>query len=139
MGSYEKLSSAGAADEPTARVISIHPEYNRVMTQLNDVTPSLAAGLLQLARIKSGLSQKQLADKAGVASTMISAYERDLRQPTLPTLLRLLNAAGLDLRMQLVDLDPHDGVLDRLEQDRSPEDRERRDRLIEMWREATPA
>lgn len=56
---------------------------------------------------------------------MISAYERGLRQPTLLTLLRLLNAAGLDLHMQLVNLDPHDGVLDRLEQDRSPEDRER--------------
>jgi hypothetical protein len=35
---------------------------------------------------------------------MISAYERDKRQPALPILLRLLNAAGFDLRMELVTL-----------------------------------
>lgn len=32
---------------------------------------------------------------------MISAYERDLRQPTLATLLRVLRAAGFDLRLHL--------------------------------------
>lgn len=85
------------------------------MTQLLNAKPSVAAGLLQLARLKSGLSQRKLAEKAGVPTTMISAYERDLRQPTLPTLLRLLNAAGFDLRMQLVTLDEHDKVLERSE------------------------
>jgi transcriptional regulator with XRE-family HTH domain len=75
------------------------------------VTPSAAAGLLQLARLKNGLSQGRVADLAGVPATMISAYERDKRQPTLPTLLRLLNAAGFDLRMQLVPLADHDGAL----------------------------
>jgi hypothetical protein len=48
---------------------------------------------------------------AGVPATIISAYERDRRQPTLPTLLRLLRAAGFDLSMQLVPLDDHDDVL----------------------------
>jgi transcriptional regulator with XRE-family HTH domain len=84
------------------------------------VAPSAAAGLLQLARLKSGLSQGRVADLAGVPATMISAYERDKRQPTLPTLLRLLNAAGFDLRMQLVPLADHENVLTSAEDKRTP-------------------
>jgi transcriptional regulator with XRE-family HTH domain len=86
---------------------------------------SAAAGLLQLARLKAGLSQQQLADRAGVPATMVSAYERDKRQPTLPTLLRLLRAAGFDLRMHL----------DAYEQgNEAPVDRRQR----EAWRRAVP-
>jgi transcriptional regulator with XRE-family HTH domain len=103
------------------------------------VTPSPAAGLLQLARLKTGLSQGRLAELAGVPATMISAYERDKRQPTLPTLLRLLRAAGFDLHMQLVPLDDHDDVLANLEDKRSPGERSRRDRQVEAWRQAEPA
>ena len=69
---------------------------------------------------------------------MISSYERGLRQPTLSTLFRLLRAAGFDLRMQLVPVDPHDDVLARLEASRSPAERARRDREMQAWREATP-
>jgi len=103
------------------------------------VTPSPAAGLLQLARLKTGLSQGRLAELAGVPATMISAYERDKRQPTLPTLLRLLRAAGFDLRMQLVPLDDHDDVLANLDDKRPPGERSRRDRQIAAWRHAEPA
>lgn len=99
---------------------------------------STAAGLLQLARLKSGLSQKKLADRAGVPATMISAYERDQRQPSVPTLLRLLAAAGYELRMHLEPLDEHDQVLDELEANRSQRDRQHRDRQQRAWREAAP-
>src|SRR5580658_5858737 len=102
-------------------------------------TPSPAAALLQLARLKNGLSQGRLAELAGVPATMISAYERDKRQPTLPTLLRLLRAAGFDLRMQLVPLDDHDDVLANLEDKRPPNERSRRDRQIDAWRHHEPA
>jgi transcriptional regulator with XRE-family HTH domain len=88
------------------------------MTQSYEI-PSPAAGLLQLARLKSGLSQRELAERAGVPATMISAYERDRRQPTLGTLLRLLRAAGYDLRLQLVLADTDDDVLARLEDARA--------------------
>ena len=47
---------------------------------------------------------------------MISAYERDQRQPTLSTLLRLLRAAGFDLRLHLAAYDPHDDILAGLKQ-----------------------
>ena len=101
-------------------------------------TPSPAAALLQLARIRSGLSQAQLADRAGVPATMISTYERDRRQPTLPTLLRLLEAAGFDLRMELVPHDPHDEILAELESKRTRRERARRDRQQAAWRRAVP-
>jgi transcriptional regulator with XRE-family HTH domain len=108
------------------------------VTQLYD-QPSTASALLQLARIKSGLSQAQLAQRAGVPATMISAYERDRRQPTLPTLLRLLQSAGFDLRMELVPHDPHDEILAGLESKRTRQERVRRDRQQAAWRRAVPA
>jgi len=101
-------------------------------------TPSPAAALLQLARLKSGLSQGELGKRAEVAATMISAYERDKRQPTLPTLLRLLEAAGFDLSMRLVPHDTHDEVLAKLESKRGRREQARRDRQIDAWRRATP-
>ncbi len=42
---------------------------------------------------------------------MVSAYERDRRQPTLATLMRLLKAAGYELRVHLEPYDDHDDVL----------------------------
>jgi transcriptional regulator with XRE-family HTH domain len=103
-----------------------------------DKSPSTAAALLQLARLKAGLPQRVLAERAGVPVTMISAYERGKRQPTMPTLLRLLEAAGFDLRMQLEPYDPHDDILARNEAKRTPRERARRDRQIEAWRRAKP-
>lgn len=102
-------------------------------------TPSTAAALLQLARLKAGISQRELAERAGVPATMISAYERDKRQPTLETLLRLLRAAGFQLRMQLEPYDPHDDVLASLEATRTSRERARRERQTEAWRQARRA
>ena len=101
--------------------------------------PSPSAALLQLARLKAGLTQRELAERAGVPDTMISAYERDQRQPTLATLLRLLHAAGFDLRLHLAAYDPHDEVLAGLEASRPDVERERRDREMQAWRDAVPA
>jgi transcriptional regulator with XRE-family HTH domain len=101
--------------------------------------PSLAAALLQLARLKADMSQRELAERGSVPTTMISAYERDKRQPSLTTLLRLLHAAGFELTMKLEPYDLHDEVLAGLERKRSPSERGKRDRQIEAWRQASPA
>jgi len=53
--------------------------------------------LLRRARVRAGLSQAELAARAGVAQSVISAYEAGRRQPALPTLARLIEAAGYDL------------------------------------------
>jgi hypothetical protein len=55
---------------------------------------------------------------------MVSAYERDRRQATLPTLMRLLKAAGFELLMGLAPYDDHDDVLRELEQHRPSGERE---------------
>ena len=65
----------------------------------------VAGDLLRLARAKTGLTQAELARRAGVAQALISSYENGHRQPTLPALIRLLEAAGFELRMRLEEPD----------------------------------
>src|ERR1035441_1794126 len=96
---------------------------DRRFEPVTSTMPSPGAGLLRYARLKAGLSQSELADRAGVPRSMVSVYERDQRPATLPTPLRLLRAAGFDPKMQLTPYDDHDEVLAENELHRSPDDR----------------
>lgn len=78
--------------------------------------PPTAAELLRSARERAGLSQAELAARAGVPRTMVSAYERDLRQPSMLTLRRLVGAAGFDLQVHLVHRPEADEILRAMEQ-----------------------
>lgn len=53
-----------------------------------------AAAMLRAARREAGLTQAQLAIRAGVPQSVISAYENGRRQPSLTTLRRLVDASG---------------------------------------------
>ena len=75
------------------------------------IQDQVAGSLLRLARIQLGLSQSAFADLLGVAQPTLSAYESCKRQPTLPTLLKLLARGGMELRMEIADLEDHDSVL----------------------------
>lgn len=77
-----------------------------------DPAPTLAAGLLRLARDKADMTQSELADAAEVSQQSISAYETGRKEPTLPTLQRLLAGAGLEMRIRLEPIDYHDATLD---------------------------
>jgi transcriptional regulator with XRE-family HTH domain len=88
-------------------------------------SPSVAGSLILSARLKAGLTQQELADRLSVSQPTVAAYESGRRQPTVPTLMRWLTAAGFDLRMTLVPHDDHDQVLESLERLRSAEDQER--------------
>jgi uncharacterized protein len=61
-----------------------------------------AGALLRTARERAGLSQAELAARAGVTQSVISVYESGHRQPALSTLASLVEAAGsrLDIRVQ---------------------------------------
>ncbi len=48
------------------------------------------------------MTQASLAGAAGMTQPAVSAYEASRRQPTLPTLLHILHAAGFDLDGELV-------------------------------------
>jgi len=62
-----------------------------------------AARLIKESRRRSGMTQASLADAAGMTQPTVSAYETARRQPTLPTLLHILHAAGFDLGGGLVE------------------------------------
>lgn len=53
------------------------------------------------ARTRAGLSQAELAARAGVAQSVISVYESGRRQPALATLAALVEATGFDLDVRL--------------------------------------
>lgn len=57
----------------------------------------MAGALLRRARQAARLSQVDLAARAGVTQSVISAYESGRRQPSLPTLAALIEAAGFEL------------------------------------------
>jgi uncharacterized protein len=56
-----------------------------------------AGELLRRARRGAGLSQVELAHRAGVTQSVISAYESGHRQPSLRTLASLVDAADYEL------------------------------------------
>jgi predicted nucleotidyltransferase/DNA-binding XRE family transcriptional regulator len=62
--------------------------------------------LLREARRRSGLSQSELAVRAGVTQSVVSEYEAGKRQPAVPTLARLVAATGHELTFGLERSDP---------------------------------
>ena len=59
-----------------------------------------AAGTLHEARTRAGLSQAELARRAGTSQATISAYESGAKQPSVATFSRLLAATGSRLTVE---------------------------------------
>ena len=64
------------------------------------------AELLRVARRRFGLSQSELAMRAGTSQPVISAYEHGRRDPTTRTLRRLVAATGGQLELRLASEPP---------------------------------
>ncbi len=60
-----------------------------------------AGSLLRRARTEAGYSQRGLARRAGVAQSVIAAYETGTREPSLATLAALVEATGFDLTIDI--------------------------------------
>ncbi len=58
---------------------------------------SRVAGILRQERVKRGLSMNTVAERAGLSQQMVSYVEREMRNPTLETLLRM--AAAIDINL----------------------------------------
>jgi len=58
------------------------------------------ASAIRSARTRAGLSQAELAARAGTSQATLSAYETGRRDPTAGTLIRLLGAAGARLAVE---------------------------------------
>jgi predicted nucleotidyltransferase/DNA-binding XRE family transcriptional regulator len=66
------------------------------------MTGPSAAELLREARRRAGLSQVELGRRAGIAQSVVSAYESGRRQPALTTLAALVRATGHDLDVRVI-------------------------------------
>jgi transcriptional regulator with XRE-family HTH domain len=60
------------------------------------VEPAL---LIQAVRRRNGLTQRDLANRAGTSQPVISAYEHGRRDPTYETLRKLIEAGGEQLQL----------------------------------------
>jgi transcriptional regulator with XRE-family HTH domain len=83
-----EASILGAAGEQVSRTYPIG--YN----------PHMGVALLERARQEAGLSQDELASRAGTSRTTVSAYEHGRKSPTLATVERLLASAGFELAVE---------------------------------------
>ncbi len=61
-----------------------------------------AASTIRGARVRAGLTQVELAAKANVAQSVVSAYESSRREPSFEMLRKLVSAAGFDVDVVLV-------------------------------------
>jgi transcriptional regulator with XRE-family HTH domain len=58
---------------------------------------SMSIGIaIRAARVKSGMSQRQVANRARMTRTSISAIENGRREPDIETLNRIGSAIGID-------------------------------------------
>lgn len=76
-----------------------------------DQEPESAGALLRRTRVRAQLSQAELALRAGVTQSVISAYESGHRQPALPTLAALIEAADHEM---VIDIRPKAGALSKM-------------------------
>lgn len=60
-----------------------------------------AGSVLRLARSVAGLTQREVATRAGVQQSVVSAYESGGREPSLSTLSALVEACGVTLEVHL--------------------------------------
>jgi transcriptional regulator with XRE-family HTH domain len=88
----------------------------------------VSGDLLVEARRRAGISQVQLAERSGVAASLIGRYERFEVIPSLERLRELVRACGLELSFRLAQADAsdHDRVLIERELRRTPSERLRR-------------
>ena len=97
----------------------------------------VAAALVILAREEAGLSQRALAERAGVSQSEVARIESGRREPSIPTLQRVLAGAGVELRFRLEPVDRHDRILQEREGHRLPAESEaaarRHERNLELF------
>ena len=85
--------------------------------------------LIREARLRSGLSQQELADRLGTSQPVIARWESGRRSPTVDALVRAVRACGLDVGMSIGTYDSEHELLIRQNLLLTPA--ERLDKMIE--------
>ena len=79
--------------------------------------------LIREARLRSGMSQAELAARLETQQSVVARWETGAREPTLATVRRALRAAGFDLNVSVTPADDdHDRLIDDA-LDRTPKER----------------
>ena len=87
-----------------------------------------SADLICEARLRAGLTQTELAERAGTTQSAIARWETGGAEPSLETLARVIRACGLELRVGLDDADPSEVSL--IERNLALSPTERLDQLV---------
>lgn len=82
--------------------------------------------LIREARRRAGLTQRQLADRAGTTQSAVARWESGRTSPDLSTVRRLVRLCGLDLEVALVERDDSDLAQARRLRDLTPAERLKR-------------
>jgi transcriptional regulator with XRE-family HTH domain len=69
--------------------------------RLTDDPQHVAGTVIREARLRADISQHELARRARTSQATLSAYESGSKQPSIPTLVRILEAAGFEPRIRL--------------------------------------
>lgn len=69
---------------------------------------SQAADIIRSARVRAGLSMRELARRAGTSHATLSRYESGAIEPSFAVVERLVAACGLELRTHLEAADDED-------------------------------
>ncbi len=64
----------------------------------------LSGALVRDARLRAGLTQRELARRAGTSQSVVARIEQGRSDPSTATLARLLAAAGFELRADLTPI-----------------------------------
>lgn len=62
-----------------------------------------ASSVLREARLRAGLTQRELAERTGTTQPAVSRWETGRVRPSLETLRTLIQACGLELRLVLTE------------------------------------
>jgi len=64
-----------------------------------------SAALIREARLRAGLTQTELAQRAGRDRSVVARWEQGVVSPSVETLVELVRACGFDLPLELVAYD----------------------------------
>jgi transcriptional regulator with XRE-family HTH domain len=95
-----KLSDLPTHEQVLVEHLDAHPEYRREWER-TALARAVAVKVISY-RAERGLSQTALAKRLQMTQPAIARLERGEHNPTFPTLLRLSNALGVELAIDIV-------------------------------------
>jgi len=87
-------------EKATEKLYEDRPEVKKKTEEDSDPLLELQSQILEL-RLEKGLSQEELAEKAGTKQTIISRVERGANQPSIETIQKIANALDRKVKIKL--------------------------------------